>query len=276
MNLIGAHVAGGKNLLPGFTGGQAYGCEAIQVFLSSPHGFSPAVGDPELDAAFKETLEASGVKLYVHAPYVLNFGSPKPGTRASAATLLKSTMDRALAVGASGVVLHSGSSTGEPAETGFANVRASLLPLLDKLPEDSPPVLLEPMAGGGSQLAHRVDTLPDYFAAVDSHPKFGLCLDTAHLIAAGEALDEEGGATAMLDAVGAAVGFDRIELIHANDSKAPRGSKRDRHENLGLGSVHLAVWSEIFAHPEITCPLILETPGEGHRNDLALLKQLRG
>ena len=276
-NPLGAHVSGGADLAPGLAQATSLELEAMQVFLSSPQSFSVGGGDPARDSAFREAAAEAGVRVFVHGPYLMNFGSPKDTSRWSAAQVLRKTVERAGRVGAEAVVLHSGSAgSGNPASEGLARLGQELLEVLEGLPEDAPQVLLEPMAGGGSYLAGSVESIPAYFEAVGWHGKLGLCLDTAHLLAAGEALDEEGGATAMLDRVGALVGFDRLKLIHANDSKAPRGSKRDRHENLGRGSLHSSVWSEILAHPGVACPLILETPGEGYPSDLQVLREARG
>lgn len=274
-NPIGAHVSGGNDLSVGLEQAKALGCEAMQVFLSSPQSFKVGDGDADLDAAFSESAKAANIRVFVHGPYIMNFGSPKATSRWSSQQMLTKTLARAKRVGAEAVVLHSGSSSGDPLDQGYARLTESLLPVLEGLDEDSPMVLLEPMAGGGTQLAHSVATLAPYFEAVAHHEKLGLCLDTAHLLAAGERLDEPGGTTAMLAAIDATVGLDRVKLVHANDSKVERGSKRDRHESLGLGHLQLHCWSEFFAHPDLAVPLVLETPSSGFINDLQVLRAAR-
>lgn len=274
-NRIGAHVSGGKDLSKSLAAAKALDCEAIQVFLNGPTSFQFSEVPVELDAAVKAAAAEQDVRLFVHGPYLMNMGSNKKSTRWSAAKLLTRNLERAGTAGAEGVVLHAGSSNGDPLTEGLARVRDSLLPVLEALDEASPMVLLEPMAGQGNSLCSTVESIAGFFAAVDSHPKLGLCLDTAHLLAAGEPLNEAGGMTSVLDRVGELVGYDRIKLIHANDSKVDRGAKRDRHENLGYGFAHPDLWAEIFAHPQVDVPLILETPGTHFRNDLKVLRAAR-
>lgn len=275
MNLIGAHVSGGSSLAKTLEEVAAYELEACQVFLSSPHAFALPELNEEVDHAFRTKAQTLGLRVFVHGPYVMNFGSPKDSSRRSAAQLLKGTLKKAANIGAEGVVLHSGSSTTEPREVGLAHLRSSLLPVLEYAEEVGVPVLLEPMAGQGNMLASTVDTIMPYWEAVDCHTSLALCLDTAHLLAAGEPLDEEGGMTDTLDRLEAAVGLDRVKLVHANDSKVPRGSKKDRHENLGCGFVRLSAWEEAFAHPRLTAPLVLETPSGAYNHDLGVLRAAR-
>lgn len=274
-NLIGSHVSGGKDLTKAIAASDEFGCEVIQVFLSSPQAFKFTEADPELDEKFVQMSEERNLRVFVHGPYVMNFGSPKESSRNFAATLLKKNVARAKNVRAEGVVLHSGSSSTEPFEEGLKRVKESLLPLLGGLSDDSPMVLLEPMAGQGNTLASTVDSIPMYMEAVDWHPKLGVCLDTAHLLASGENIDQPGGMTELLERFESLVEMDRLKLIHANDSKVAKGSKKDRHENLGLGTLGIDCWKEIFSNEKVDVPLVLETPGELVMVDLAVLRKLR-
>jgi deoxyribonuclease-4 len=159
-------------------------------------------------------------------------------------------------------------------------VRAALLPLLDRAAErGGPRLLVEPSAGGGRALAARVDELGPYLDAVDRHPWLGVCFDTCHAWAAGHDLATPGGMTATLDALVDTVGADRLWLVHANDSRDARGSLRDRHHTIGAGSIGAAAFGELLAHPATAgVPVVVETPSEkheGHAADIALLKRLR-
>lgn len=274
-NPIGAHVSGGKHLARARADIERLGVEVAQVFLSSPRAYAMASYSTEEDAEFRRWAEGADVPVFVHGPYLMNFGSPSAETREKSAAILRANLTRATAVGARGVVLHSGSATSASKEEGYKRVRESLLPLLASLPEECPPVLLEPMAGQGKSLASTVESVQAYLEAVDAHPKLAVCLDTAHLIAAGEPLDVEGGATAVLEEFDRRVGLERLHLLHANDSKKPRGSHLDRHENLGAGTVHPGCWGELLAHPKMTAPLVIETPGGGYLRDLAFLRAER-
>ena len=131
-------------------------------------------------------------------------------------------------------------------------VRETLLPLLDDLEKDAPAglrLLIEPTAGGGEALAATVDDLGAYFAALDGHPRLGVCLDTCHAYAAGHDLARPGGVRKMLNALVRVVGKGRLGLVHANDSKDPLGSGRDRHAPIGVGTIGVDPFAELFVHP---------------------------
>ena len=128
---------------------------------------------------------------------------------------------------------------------------------------------------GGVDGAARVEQLADYFQAVEQHPWLGVCFDTCHAWAAGHDLSPAGGMTATLDALVAAVGPQRLKLVHANDSKDAVGSLRDRHEAIGRGTIGLPAFAELLRHPAVAgVPLVVETPGETHADDLAILRSL--
>ncbi|ROO83869.1 endonuclease IV [Actinocorallia herbida] len=273
---IGAHVpvAGGLG-----TGGLKYaaeiGAEAVQVFVSNPRGWAQAAGKPAEDTKLRE----SPLPVYVHAPYLVNFGSPTEETLEKSVQSVAHALARGAQIGARGVVVHTGSAVTQTREEALRQVREHVLPLLDALPEDAPDLLLEPMAGQGGMLCATVDELGPYFDALDRHPKLGVCLDTCHAFAAGHDLAAENGVTKTLDELVATVGADRLKLIHANDSKDLCGAKKDRHENIGRGHIGEAPFAALFRHPAVAgVPFIIETPGrspEPHRTDIDTLKRLR-
>jgi deoxyribonuclease-4 len=160
-----------------------------------------------------------------------------------------------------------------------------VLPLLDKLGDDDPDLLFEPMAGQGQMLCARAGEVAGYLSAVEHHPRAGLCLDTAHLFAAGHDLTADGGVAAMLGELAAPGGGSdgtvdvaaRVKLVHANDSLLACGSRRDRHETIGAGQIGTEPFRALLAAlPEV--PFVVETPGgkAGHARDIATLKELRG
>jgi deoxyribonuclease-4 len=157
-------------------------------------------------------------------------------------------------------------------------VREGLLPVLDALDGTSPWLLLEPTAGQGRSLCAGVAELAPYLDALDHHPRVGVCLDTCHVFASGAPLDEPGGAARTLDLLTEVAGPGRLRLVHANDSKDPRGSLRDRHERVGEGHIGEDAFAELFAHPATDgVPFVAETPGSGEVGSpcLPLLKKLR-
>ncbi|NUO61632.1 MAG: deoxyribonuclease IV [Hamadaea sp.] len=250
---------------------------SVQVYIGNARSWRQSAGDPAQDGAFLAGCAERGIPSFIHAPLLVNLGSPTPATVTQSEAAISHALIRGKAIGARGVVFHAGSSV-DPSHTDQAwkQVREALLPLLDKSQAAGwPRLLVEPSAGGGRSLAARVEHLAEYFAAVDHHPALGVCFDTCHAWAAGHDLVTPGGMTATLDALVEAVGPGRLELVHANDSKDPLGSTRDRHEAIGKGMIGLEPFRELMAHPAAAgLPVIVETPGETHADDLAALRSV--
>jgi deoxyribonuclease IV len=251
----------------------------IQIFVSNPRGWAQPKPTPAADAAFGERCAQQRLPVFVHAPYLVNLASPTPATRARSVEAIRHSIARGALMGGQGVVLHAGAAV-DPSQrdAGLAAIRELLLPLLDGLGEDDPDLLIEPTAGGGQPVAATVDDLAPLFATLDSHPRLGVCLDTCHAYAAGHDLAAPGGVRTMLSALVRSVGRGRLKLVHANDSKDPLGSKRDRHTTIGTGTIGAEPFAELFRHPATRgVPVIVETPGglEGHSRDIAVLKALR-
>ncbi|NUT34405.1 MAG: deoxyribonuclease IV [Hamadaea sp.] len=253
------------------------GAGAVQVYIGNSRSWAQAVGDPQQDALFADGCAERNIPSFIHAPLLVNLGSPTPATLEKSVEAIAHALRRGKAIGARGVVFHAGSSV-DPTYTDQAwkQVREALLPLLDATEAlGGPQLLVEPSAGGGRSLAARVEQLADYFEAVEQHPALGVCFDTCHAWAAGHDLATAGGTTATLDALVEAVGEGRLKLVHANDSKDPVGSTRDRHEAIGRGTIGLAAFAELLAHPAVEgVPLVVETPSESHRDDLAALRSV--
>ena len=210
MPLIGSHatVTGGVA-----TGGLAYaaevGAEVIQVFVSNPRGWAAGPGDAAEDARLRE----SEVPVFVHATYMINLGS---GIRRWPRSRPTRSRTRCAVAGRSARgawwCIPGPPPAGRDAGEGDARVRALrqigeiALPLLDKLGDDDPDLLFEPMAGQGQMLCARAGDLATYLSAVEHHPKAGVCLDTCHLFAAGHDLTADGGVAAMLGQLGTVAG----------------------------------------------------------------------
>ncbi|MGW1198316.1 deoxyribonuclease IV [Streptomyces sp. NPDC002536] len=280
-NPVGGHipVAGGL-AKTGLPYARAMGAEAVQVFVANPRGWATPPGNPRQDEEFRAGCEESGLPVFVHAPYLINFGSHSAATVDKSVESLRHSLRRGREIGAQGVVVHTGSATaGRARAEALAQVRERMLPLLDELTHDDDPwLLLEPTAGQGASLCSLVEDLGPYAEALDRHPGLGVCLDTCHVFAAGHDLAAPGGVKQVLDELVDVMGEGRLRLIHANDSKAGAGSHLDRHENIGAGRIGAEAFGELFAHPATEgVPLTIETPGgpEGHAADVARLKELR-
>ncbi|MCY0951006.1 deoxyribonuclease IV [Streptomyces sp. H27-S2] len=281
-NPVGGHVpvAGGLAKV-GLAYAREMRAEAVQVFVANPRGWATPTGSPAQDERFRAECAAGSIPAYVHAPYLINFGSHNGATVEKSVESLRHSLRRGREIGALGVVVHTGSATGgRPREAAYAQIREHMLPLLDELThEDDPFLLLESTAGQGSSLCSTAEEFGPYFEALERHPMLGICLDTCHVFAAGHDLAEPGGTKLTLDLLVDTVGEGRLKLVHANDSEAAVGAHRDRHANIGRGHIGREAFAELFTHPAMEgVPLITETPGgpEGHAADVALLKELRG
>lgn len=273
-SLIGSHVAVGGGLVKVALGEAAdIGAEVIQIFAGNPRGWAPSRVDPLAMAAFRDQCLERGLQVFVHAPHLINLGSPSAETREKSVVALTETMRRAAMLGAAGVVVHSGSSVvREDRDAALARLHDLIAPMLDAAP-DGVRLLIEPTAGGGEALASTIDTTLEYLAAVDDE-RVAACLDTCHLHAAGENVTTSRSLQKTITRLTNAIGAARLGLVHVNDSCDARGSRRDRHESLGKGPIGLRALNALFTTPATRgVPLLVETPT--HLDDVAALKALR-
>lgn len=259
---------------------QEVGAEAIQVFASSPRMWAMPEGKPDLDEAFKIKAAQLDIETYVHAPFLINLGSPTEATYLNSLASTAYSLKRATQIGALGVVIHTGSAVDVAnVDKAWKQIHEGVMPILNALDDDAPFLLLEPTAGQGQSLVKKLDDLEMYLKALEYHPKVGICLDTCHVFAAGHDIAVKGGMTATIDLLVQIAGAERFKLVHANDSMDVCGALKDRHQNIGDGHIGIDPFKELLAHPAVTnAPLILETPGmeEMHTKEVALLKKLRG
>jgi deoxyribonuclease-4 len=246
--LIGAHVKMEDPLVAA----AERGADVVQIFLSDPQSWKKPT--PRADA---EALRSASLPIYVHSPYLVNLAAGNPKIRIPSRKILQQCCDAAADVGARGVVVHGGHvDKGEDEEEGFVRwVKA-----LDQL-ESSVPVILENTAGGDHAMARHFDVLARLWDRIAGYG-IGFCLDTCHAHAAGE--DVITSAEKILGITG------RIDLVHCNDSKDPHGSGRDRHENLGKGTIAADVLAEVVR--VAGAPAVVETPGDGQADDIAFLR----
>jgi deoxyribonuclease-4 len=253
--------------------------EAIQVFASNPRGWAMPDANVEADTLFRDKALELDIETYVHAPFLINLGSPTVATYENSVASTAYSLRRAREIGSKGVVVHTGSAVDvDYVDKAWKQIKKGMMPVLNKLKDEDPWLLLEPTAGQGQSLVKKLDDLLYYFEALEWHPKVGVCLDTCHVFAAGHDIAKKGGMTETLDLLVKLVGIDRIKLIHTNDSMDVCGALKDRHQNLGDGEIGLKAFEELLAHPVAqNAPLILETPGmeEKHGEEIALLSKMR-
>ena len=258
---------------------QTTGAEVIQVFASSPRMWAMPAAKPDLDNAFTEKAAELDIETYVHAPFLINLGSPTEATYINSLASTAYSLQRGADIGALGVVIHTGSAVETThVERAWKQIHEGMMPILDALSDDSPFLLLEPTAGQGQSLVKKLDDLENYLKALEYHPKVGICLDTCHVFAAGHDIAVKGGMAKTLDLLVEIAGVERFKLVHANDSMDVCGALKDRHQNIGDGHIGIDPFAELLSHPATAgVPLVLETPGmeEKHTIEVALLKKLR-
>ena len=270
---IGAHVSVAGGLARALPRALAVGAEALQVFVANSRAWAHPVDDPAGDEEFRASC---ALPVFVHAPYLINFGSPSPDTLERSTRALAFSLRRGAAIGARGVVVHAGSAVlGNPWAGAMRQVREHLLPVLDL--EHGPQLLIEPTAGGGGALASDAPSLAAYLDVLGRDERIGVCLDTCHLHAAGHDLSTREGFAATLRMFGRAAGRARIGLVHVNDSRDLVGSKRDRHASIGAGTIGRDAFAALFSTAATRgVPLVVETAEAEHAADITTLKALRG
>ena len=270
---VGAHVSVAGGLARALPRAVDIGAEVAQVFVANPRGWAPPSADPDGDAAF---AAACDMPVFVHAPYLINFGSPSADTLARSAAALQFSLRRGAAIGARGVVVHAGSAVlGNRWDVAMATARECVLRALDAVP-GGPRLLIEPTAGGGGALASDAASLAAYLDVLGRDERIGVCLDTCHLHAAGHDLSTPASFAAALRAYGRAAGRGGIGLVHVNDSRDPAGSKRDRHAAVGRGTIGRGAFAALFSSPVTRrVPMVVETAEADHAADIATLKALR-
>jgi deoxyribonuclease-4 len=272
---IGAHVSVAGGLGSAWRRADAIGAETIQIFVANPRGWAPPQADPAGDEAFAAERAARRMRVFVHAPYLINLGSPSPVTLQHSRDALTFALRRGAAIGAEAVVVHAGSAvSGIDRTAALCQVRDSIDAALTAV--DGIALLIEPTAGGGAALASDAVSLADYLDATGRHSRLGVCLDTCHLHAAGHDLSTPARLVAAVRAFARAAGAGGIGLVHVNDSRDPAGSLRDRHAAIGAGTIGLEPFGALFrATPLRRAPLVVETAERDHADDIARLRALR-
>jgi deoxyribonuclease-4 len=270
---IGAHVRTPGGLRTAIDNARAVGADAAQLFLSNPRSWAGPL--PQTAEKFGADWREGGVgPLFVHAPYLVNIASPNPEFVTKSLELCRRSVVACAIAGAAGFVVHAGS--GGPGERAAAVERAAgvLRLILDET--EGTNLIVELMASTAGAVASTWREAADLFALVGD-ARLRLCGDTCHLFVTGYALDEPDGVDACFDELESSGLADRLTLIHANDAEFPRGSKRDRHANIGDGMIGLDGFRAILHRPEVAdLSLVVETPrgGEAHRRDVETLKSL--
>ena len=269
---IGCHLSSSKGYLAMGKEAEKIDGGTFQFFTRNPRGGKAKEIDPEDVKAF---LDFAGQKdiapILAHAPYTLNGCSADEGIRALAVNTMADDLKRMEFTPGNLYNFHPGSHVKQGVEAGIAYISDMLNQILR--PEQTTTVLLETMAGKGSEVGRNFAELREILDRVHLNEKMGVCLDTCHVWDAGydiaEHLDQ------VLDEFDRTIGLSRLKAIHLNDSQNPLGAHKDRHARIGEGCIGLEALVRVINHPALrTLPFYLETPNDldGYAREIALLK----
>ena len=275
MLIIGCHLSSSKGFLAMGKTAVDIGANTFQFFTRNPRGGTAKPLDLEDVAAYRDfAKEHSLFPILAHAPYTLNCCAADPGLRDFARRTMADDLERLEHIPGSLYNFHPGSHVKQGAETGIALIAETLNQVLR--PDQATTVLLETMAGKGSEVGRNFEELRAILDRVELGNRMGICLDTCHVSDGG--YDIVSGLDGVLEEFDRILGLGRLRAIHLNDSKNPLGSHKDRHEQIGQGSIGLEAFGRIINHPALRhLPFYLETPQEdiwGYGREITLLRSL--
>ncbi len=252
------------------------GCTAFQIFSTNPRLWkSREPTGEEIAAMARLRRQYDLYPLVIHVNYLVNLASPEPSLRNRSLEAFQGEVRRAAVLGAEYLVLHPGSYRNSSPEQGIRTLTNSLREAWSEAPPDGVTLLVENTCGQGNVLGGTFAEVHDILALLDGIPA-DCCIDTAHCFAAGMDLASPEGLEAMVASLRETIGLDRVKLIHANDSRAPLGSHRDRHEHIGRGGIGRESFRRMVNHPALRDKVfILETPLEQPGDDRRNLRALR-
>lgn len=273
---LGLHVSIAGSLMLAVERARKRNCETIQIFAGNPRNWDRWDPDDDDAAGFRSACTQYGISpVVVHAPYLVNPGSPDEKIYARSKAAVANGLRVCDIIGSPYYVVHTGSSVASSKSDGMRRVGVALAELL-AADETSVTILLENMAGAGSSLGVTFEELAEIIEIAGGGGRLGICFDTCHAFAAGYDLATETGVEDTLRALDATLGIARVGLIHANDSKYPRGTAHDRHAAIGEGYIGNAGFDYLLNHPLLTGkPVILETPRQTVADDLKNISILR-
>ena len=277
---LGSHVStqGGVEYVPARA--DEIGADAIQIFTSAPQRWSDSRIPDESAAAFRAGVIESGIRTTVaHDSYLINLATDRKDLLARSISAFNAELERASLLGLDYLVTHPGNATGGNRTEALNQNARAVAAALARFP-DGPTVLFETTAGAGTALGFRFDELASMLELIPGAlaDRIGVCLDTAHVFAAG--YDLESDPISVLDEFDREIGLDRLFLFHLNDSVGTLGSRRDRHANIGEGNIGAEAFGSLLRDSRVGhVPGILETPkgddpAASDRRNLEVLRTL--
>lgn len=274
MLTIGAHLSASKGYTAMIKQAKEIGANTFQFFTRNPRGGSAKAIDENDVKTFLSLMESENFPIILaHAPYTLNCCSAKPETREFAINTFADDLQRMEYTPNQLYNFHPGSHVGQGEEKGIELIADALNQVLFE--DMTTTVLLETMAGKGSEVGKTFDELKAIIDRTELGDKLGVCLDTCHVNDGG--YDIVNNLDGVLEEFDRVIGLDRLKAVHLNDSKNPLGAHKDRHEKIGEGYIGIEAIERIINHPALrNLPFYLETPNEidGYAKEIKLLREL--
>ncbi|KPJ78887.1 MAG: endonuclease IV [Deltaproteobacteria bacterium SG8_13] len=267
--LLGAHLSIAGGLEKALYRAAALECSALQIFTKNASTWKErSLKEAEIDLFHTARAETGIRAVAAHTSYLINIATPDRKQRARSCAALEKEVMRATALQISDVVLHPGSHMGFGESLGLEKAAESLNAVLSKQPRPTARILLETTAGQGNSLGYRFEQIAALIDRVEDKSKIGVCLDTAHLYAAGYDIRTVATFSEVLRRFDTAVGFNYLKLLHLNDSKKDLGMRVDRHEHIGEGFIGLEAFRFVMQDSRLAAiPKIIETPKDAQRQD---------
>ncbi len=277
---LGLHTGIGGGIFNSVREAAAKGCRTWQIFSRNPRGWTARPLTETEIALFKDARQETGLDpCVIHACYLINLAASAEEVRAKSIAAFRDEIERGLAIGADYLVVHPGSARGASVEQAISHcgsaIHEAASGLEDRMWHADLHILIENTAGQGEQIGRDFAQVRDILALCPDLP-MGMCLDTAHSFAAGYDWRDEKLARRAFKELDSHVGFDRIKVVHFNDSKAAFESRVDRHWHIGQGEIGSVGLARVLNHPKLRhLPFILETPQDSPGADLSNLAAAR-
>lgn len=277
---VGVHTSIAKGLPKSVAVAEEKGCDGFQIFSRNPRGWLARSLEREEINAFRSARERSGLWPFaIHAVYLINLAAQDPLILARSRAAFRQEITRALDLGADYLVVHPGSGGSATEERALdlvvQSVRVAVRGLKLRGAGSGLTILIENTAGQGSSVGCRFEQVAEIIAALNDLP-VAVCLDTAHTFACGYDISSERGLKSTIRAINRTFGFERVKLIHCNDSKVPLGARVDRHQHIGLGHIGAEAFRRLTHNLKFRrIPFILETPIDKEQNDEWNLNRIR-
>ena len=274
---LGVHVSIAGKISEAVPRAESLGCNTIQIFSRNPRIWEQKKLSDDDALEFREKLKRSNIDpVFIHVPYLTNLASPDRSVFETSIRYFIEYIREAEALGIHFLVAHMGSHKKDGESRGLGRLARAINIIFKRTPKSKVALLLENTAGSGSWLGYRFSHHQRVIDKIENKGRVGICLDTCHAFAAGYHIAGKEGLESLVAEIEELIGMEKLRLIHLNDSRDPFGSKKDRHADIGKGTLGLKAFESIVNHPKLKdIPFILETPKMTPEDDTRNLETVR-